>query len=89
MISGGVNGVPVPIGLPPEGTAYQLMVPMQLEAVSVTEPGPHLETGVAVGAGGNGKVSIVTGVVVVQLFASLTVMVYEPAATLLKTLEVW
>jgi hypothetical protein len=53
-ISGGVNGVPVPIDDPPEEVANQLIVPLQLEASSVTDPGPHLETGVAVGASGNG-----------------------------------
>jgi len=88
-ILGGVKGVPVPIGLPPEATEYQVMLPTQLEALMVTAPGPHLETGLAVGAGGNGNVSTVTVVVVVQEFASLTVMVYEPAATLLKSLDDW
>ena len=72
---GGVNGVPFPIGDPPEETVYQLIVPLQFPALIVTGPGPHLETGVAVGAGGTGKVSIETGVVVVQAFASLTVIV--------------
>ena len=79
--------MPVPIGLPPEGTVYQLMVPTQLEALSVTEPGPHLDTGDAFGAGGKGKVRTVTGVVTVHKLASLTVMVCEPAATLLNILD--
>ena len=74
VISGGLNGVPVPIGEPPDEVEYQLIVPEQLTAIRVTGPGPHLETGAAVGATGNAKVSTDTGVVVVQPLASFTVI---------------
>lgn len=89
LISGGVKGVPAPIGVPPEAVEYHVIAPIQLEAISVTGPGPHLETGVAVGTGGNGNVRTDTGVVAVQPLASFTVMTYDPAAILPNILDAW
>lgn len=44
--SGVINVVPVPTDIPPDGTVYQLTVPVLGEAPSVTVPVPHLEAGV-------------------------------------------
>ena len=45
-IDGVVNEVPVPIGDPPVTTAYQLIVPAEAVAPSVTVPVPQTEPGV-------------------------------------------
>jgi hypothetical protein len=43
---GVVKEVPVPSESPPVEAAYQLMVPAEAVAPSVTVPGPHREAGV-------------------------------------------
>ena len=49
---GVTKGDPVPIDEPPLETLYQLSVPVQPEAESVTVPGPQFDPPVAVGAAG-------------------------------------
>ena len=46
LILGVVNEVPVPSDVPPVEAAYQLMVPAEANAPSVTVPVPQTEPGV-------------------------------------------
>ena len=50
-ITGVLKLVPVPSGLPPAEVLYQVTVDEE-DAVTVTEPGPHLEPLVRTGAAG-------------------------------------
>ena len=59
---GVVKGEPVPIDEPPLAAVYQLSVPAQPEAESITVPVPHLDPFVPVGAAGIGFIVAITSV---------------------------
>ena len=75
-MEGVVKGLPVPITLPPLALAYQVNVPVQPNASSVTVPGPQLVPSTAVGVAGMGLTVTVTVVVFLHPLTSVPVTVY-------------
>ena len=68
---GVVNDVPVPSDEPPDEAAYQLIVPAEAVAPSVTVPVPHTEPGV---------VPVIVGIVFTVAVTAVLEAVVQPFA---------
>jgi hypothetical protein len=86
-IEGVVNDVPVPSDAPPVRAAYQLIVPAEAVALSVTVPVPQREAGLVAVMDGVVLTITVVEAVPEQPLASVAVKVYVPAIAVVALAE--